>query len=40
MSTIAFDFDIQLPYKPLAAALKKLELSDLAKVAWNFVNDS
>ncbi|GLT73591.1 hypothetical protein SLA2020_454370 [Shorea laevis] len=40
LSTIAFDFDIQLPYKPLAAALKKLELSDLAKVAWNFVNDS
>lgn len=40
LSTIAYDFDIQLPYKPLVAALKKLELSDFAKVAWNFVNDS
>lgn len=40
LSTIAFDLDSQLPYKPLVAALKTLELSDLSKVAWNFVNDS
>lgn len=40
LSTIAFDLDIQLPYKPLVAALKTLELSELSKVAWNFVNDS
>ncbi|KAG2698551.1 hypothetical protein I3843_07G155400 [Carya illinoinensis] len=40
LSTIAFDLDIQLPYQPLVAGLKKLDLSNLAKVAWNFVNDT
>ncbi|KAJ4834360.1 hypothetical protein Tsubulata_038383 [Turnera subulata] len=40
MRTIAFDFDIQLPYRPLVVVLKKLQLySGLAQVAWNFVND-
>ncbi|KAL5557990.1 hypothetical protein UlMin_034201 [Ulmus minor] len=41
LSTIAFDLDIQLPYKPLVAALKKLNIfrDHLARVAWNFVND-
>lgn len=40
LSTIAFDLNIQLPYKPLVMALKKLNISsDLAKPAWNFVND-
>ncbi|KAF5196187.1 Cyclin-t1-4 [Thalictrum thalictroides] len=39
--TIGFDFNIQHPYKPLVAALKKLDISqnDVARVAWNFVND-
>ncbi|KAI3849109.1 hypothetical protein MKW98_029034 [Papaver atlanticum] len=39
--TIAFDFDIQLLYKPLVAALRRMEISQnaVAKVAWNFVND-
>lgn len=40
LSTLAFDVDIQLPYKPLVAALKRLGMAaDLGKVAWNFVND-
>lgn len=40
LSTIAYDLNIQLPYKPLVRALKRLDiLPDLAKVAWNFVND-
>ncbi|XP_010275580.1 PREDICTED: cyclin-T1-3-like [Nelumbo nucifera] len=41
LATIAYDLDIPLPYKPLVAALKRLKIShnDLAKVAWNFVND-
>ncbi|XP_038886314.1 cyclin-T1-3-like [Benincasa hispida] len=40
LSTFAFDVDIQLPYKPLVAALKRLGMAaDLGKVAWNFVND-
>ncbi|KAJ4966725.1 hypothetical protein NE237_018574 [Protea cynaroides] len=41
LATIAFDFNIQHPYKPLVAALKRLDIScnDLVKVAWNFVND-
>ncbi|KAK6115309.1 hypothetical protein DH2020_007578 [Rehmannia glutinosa] len=39
--TVAFDLNIEHPYKPLIAALKKLEISqkELVKVAWNFVND-
>lgn len=41
LSTIAFDLNIELPYKPLVAALKRLNISnkELSKVAWNFVND-
>lgn len=40
LSTIAFELDIQLPYKLLVAALRRLGvLPDLAKVAWNFLND-
>ncbi|XP_043711804.1 cyclin-T1-4-like [Telopea speciosissima] len=41
LATIAFDLNIQHPYKPLVAALKRLNISrnDLVKVAWNFVND-
>ncbi|CAI9777850.1 unnamed protein product [Fraxinus pennsylvanica] len=39
--TVAFDLNIEHPYKPLVAALKKLKISDkeVVKVAWNFVND-
>ncbi|KAL0314642.1 UNVERIFIED_CONTAM: Cyclin-T1-4 [Sesamum angustifolium] len=39
--TVAFDLNIEHPYKPLVAALKKLEISqkEVVKVAWNFVND-
>lgn len=40
LSTIAFDLNIQLPYKLLVTALKRLDIfPNLAKVAWNFVND-
>ncbi|KAL5560931.1 hypothetical protein UlMin_030678, partial [Ulmus minor] len=41
LSTITFDLDIQLPYKPLVVALKKLNIfrDHLARVAWNFFND-
>ncbi|CAK7346325.1 unnamed protein product [Dovyalis caffra] len=40
LTTIGFDLDVHLPYKPLVNALKKLNIyPDLAKVAWNFVND-
>ncbi|KAL6011399.1 hypothetical protein ACLOJK_001846 [Asimina triloba] len=40
LSTINFDLNIQLPYKPLSAAFKKFKItSDLCKLAWNFVND-
>ncbi|KAK8551834.1 hypothetical protein V6N13_120268 [Hibiscus sabdariffa] len=40
LSTIAFDLDIELPYKPLVAVFKKLGIfPNLLKVAWNFVND-
>lgn len=39
--TIGFDLNIQHPYQPLVAALKRLEIShnNLVRVAWNFVND-
>ncbi|KAL0438495.1 UNVERIFIED_CONTAM: Cyclin-T1-4 [Sesamum latifolium] len=39
--TVAFDLNIEHPYKPLVAALKRLEISqkEVVKVAWNFVND-
>ncbi|XP_073036052.1 cyclin-T1-3-like isoform X1 [Primulina eburnea] len=41
LATVAFDLNIQLPYKPLVAALNSMEISqkEVAKVAWNFVND-
>lgn len=41
LATVAFDLNIQHPYKPLVAALKRLDISqkELVKVAWNFVND-
>lgn len=41
LATLAFNLNIEHPYKPLVAALKRLEISDkeLPKVAWNFVND-
>ena len=40
LATLGFDLNIQHPYKPLVAALKKLRLqNDLMKIAWNFVND-
>uniref|UniRef100_A0A1D1YRN8 Cyclin-T1-3 n=1 Tax=Anthurium amnicola TaxID=1678845 RepID=A0A1D1YRN8_9ARAE len=41
LSTLGFDLDIQHPYKPLVAAVKKLGFfqNDVVKVAWNFVND-
>ncbi|TMX05312.1 hypothetical protein EJD97_024923 [Solanum chilense] len=39
--TVAFDLNIQHPYKALVAAMKRLEISnnEMVKVAWNFVND-
>ncbi|CAH8253702.1 unnamed protein product [Arabidopsis lyrata] len=40
LSTSAFHLDIELPYKPLAAALNRLNAwPDLATAAWNFVHD-
>ncbi|KAK1407473.1 hypothetical protein QVD17_39089 [Tagetes erecta] len=38
---LAFDLNIEHPYKSLVAALKRLDIThkDLVKVAWNFVND-
>jgi cyclin T len=41
LATVAFDLNIEHPYKPLVAAVKKLDISqkELVKVAWNFVND-
>ena len=41
MATIAFDLNIEHPYKSLVAALKRLAIThkELVKVAWNFVND-
>ncbi|KAL3505325.1 hypothetical protein ACH5RR_035166 [Cinchona calisaya] len=41
LATLAFDLNIEQPYKPLVTAIKKLEISqkELVKVAWNFVND-
>lgn len=39
--TIAFDISIQHPFRPLVDALKSLKISnnDVAKVAWNLVNE-
>ncbi|XP_052202498.1 cyclin-T1-2-like isoform X2 [Diospyros lotus] len=41
LSTIAFDLNVQLPYQPLVAVLKRLDISnkELARVAWSLVND-
>ncbi|KAL3514680.1 hypothetical protein ACH5RR_027397 [Cinchona calisaya] len=41
LGTLAFDLNVEHPYKPLVAAVKKLEISqkELVKVAWNYVND-
>ncbi|KAG7593100.1 Cyclin-like superfamily [Arabidopsis thaliana x Arabidopsis arenosa] len=40
LSTSAFHLDIELPYRPLAAALNRLNAwPDLATAAWNFVHD-
>lgn len=41
LTTIAFDLNIEHPYKKLVAALKELDIThkELVKVAWNFVND-
>ncbi|GLU04486.1 hypothetical protein SLE2022_216290 [Rubroshorea leprosula] len=40
LASIAYDLNIELPYKPLVAVLKRLKIHpDLPKVAWNFVND-
>ncbi|KAL8148598.1 cyclin-T1-4-like [Apium graveolens] len=41
LATLAFNMNIEHPYKPLVGALKKLEITDkeLARVAWNYVND-
>lgn len=40
--TVAFDLNIEHPYKPLAAALKRLGTppKQVVQVAWNYVNDS
>ncbi|KAL9234303.1 hypothetical protein vseg_009188 [Gypsophila vaccaria] len=39
--TIAFDMNIQHPFKPLVDALKRLKISnnDVAKAAWNLLNE-
>ncbi|CAL8087312.1 unnamed protein product [Prunus armeniaca] len=41
LATLAFDLNVNHPYKPLVEAIKKLKVahSALAQVAWNFVND-
>lgn len=41
LSTLAFDFNVQHPYKFLVNAIKifKIQRNSLAQVAWNFVND-
>lgn len=41
LATLAFDLNVEHPYKPLVAAVKELGLveKDIMKVAWNFVND-
>lgn len=43
--TLGFNLNVVHPYKPLIAAIKRLtipqthSLSQLAQIAWNFVND-
>ncbi|KAL3363236.1 hypothetical protein AABB24_012502 [Solanum stoloniferum] len=41
LATVAFDLNIEHPYKALVGAMKRLEISnnEMVKVAWNFVND-
>ncbi|XP_047336629.1 cyclin-T1-3-like [Impatiens glandulifera] len=41
LATIAYDMNLEHPYKPLVAALKNLNISnrEIPKVAWNYVND-
>ncbi|KAJ6796581.1 cyclin-T1-3-like isoform X1 [Iris pallida] len=41
LATLAFDFNVNHPYKPLVEAIKKFKVAQnaLAQVAWNFVND-
>lgn len=41
LTTIAFDLNIEHPYKSLVGAVKRLDIThkELVKVAWNFVND-
>lgn len=41
LATLAFDFNVHHPYKPLVDAIKKFKVAQnaLAQVAWNFVND-
>lgn len=46
LATLAFDFNVHHPYKPLIEAIKKFKVAQyalgqqaLAQVAWNFVND-
>ncbi|KAJ7948931.1 Cyclin T1 [Quillaja saponaria] len=41
LATLAFDFNVHHPYKPLVEAIKKFQVAQnaLAQVAWNFVND-
>ncbi|KAI3821011.1 hypothetical protein L1987_08567 [Smallanthus sonchifolius] len=41
LHVLAFDLNIEHPYKSLVAALKRMDIThkDLVKVAWNFVND-
>ncbi|XP_065857838.1 cyclin-T1-3-like isoform X1 [Euphorbia lathyris] len=41
LATLAFDLNVQHPYKPLVDAIKKFKVAQnaLAQVAWNFVND-
>ncbi|KAM0019096.1 putative cyclin domain-containing protein [Helianthus debilis subsp. tardiflorus] len=41
LHVLAFDMNIEHPYKSLVAAVKRLDVThkDLVKVAWNFVND-
>ncbi|CAL2253271.1 unnamed protein product [Prunus armeniaca] len=41
LATLAFDLNVNHPYKPLVEAIKKFKVAQnaLAQVAWNFVND-
>ncbi|GAA0176569.1 kinase activator [Lithospermum erythrorhizon] len=41
LAAVAFDLNVEQPYKSLVVALKKLDIphKEIVKVAWNFVND-